>query len=59
MIVWVIAFFIIALVAAALGYSAFAGVAMGLAEIAILVVIVLLVIGAVAAVLRGRKPTLP
>ena len=57
MISWAITFLIIALVAAALGFGAIAGIAIEFAKIVFFVAIVLFLISAVVAVIQGRSPS--
>jgi uncharacterized membrane protein YtjA (UPF0391 family) len=56
---WAIAFLVIALIAAVLGFGGIAGVAIEAAKIVFFVAIVLFLIAAVTGLVRGRRPTLP
>jgi uncharacterized membrane protein YtjA (UPF0391 family) len=59
MIGWAITFLIIALIAAVLGFGGIAGTAIEIAKIIFFVAIVLFLIAAVVALVRGRSPPLP
>jgi uncharacterized membrane protein YtjA (UPF0391 family) len=59
MLGWAITFLIVALVAAVLGFGGIAEFAVDIARIIFFVAIVLFVISAVVALIRGRSPTLP
>ncbi|HTS38973.1 MAG TPA: DUF1328 domain-containing protein [Xanthobacteraceae bacterium] len=59
MLRWAIAFLIIALVAAVLGFGGIAGVAIDIAKLIFYVAIVLFAIAAVVALMQGRTPTVP
>ena len=59
MLGWAITFLIVALVAAVLGFGGIAEFAVDIARIIFFVAIVLFVISAVVALMRGRSPTLP
>jgi uncharacterized membrane protein YtjA (UPF0391 family) len=59
MIGWAITFLIVALVAAVLGFGGIADFAVDIARIIFVVAIILFVISAVVALIRGRSPTLP
>jgi uncharacterized membrane protein YtjA (UPF0391 family) len=59
MIGWAITFLIIALIAAALGFGAIAGIAIEFARIVFVIAIVLFLISALIALLRGRTPAPP
>jgi len=52
---WAITFLIVALIAAVLGFGGIAGVAIELAKIVFFVAIVLFVISALFAIIRGRS----
>ncbi|MFO1207822.1 MAG: DUF1328 domain-containing protein [Amaricoccus sp.] len=54
MLGWALAFLIIALVAAVLGFGGVAGTAIGIAKIIFFVAIVLFAISAIAHLVRGR-----
>lgn len=56
MLSWIIAFFILALIAAALGFGGIAGAASGIAQILFFVFLLLLIISAIARAVRGRNP---
>ena len=56
---WAIAFLIIALVAAVLGFGGIAGVAIDIAKLIFYVAIVLFAIAAIVALMQGRTPTVP
>lgn len=56
---WAITFLIVALIAAVLGFGGIAEFAVDIARIIFFVAIVLFVISAVVALIRGRSPTLP
>ena len=57
MLGWALTFLIVALVAAVLGFGGIAGLSIEIAKIIFFVAIVLFLISAVIAVLRGRSPT--
>jgi uncharacterized membrane protein YtjA (UPF0391 family) len=59
MLGWALTFLIVALVAAVLGFGGIAGFAIEIAKIIFYVAIVLFVISALFALLRGRTPTVP
>ena len=59
MLGWAIMFLIVALVAAVLGFGGIAVFAVDIARIIFFVAIVLFLISAVVALIRGRSPTLP
>jgi len=59
MLGWALTFLIIALIAAVLGFGGIAGFAIEIAKIIFFVAIVLFVISAIFALIRGRSPTLP
>jgi len=59
MLGWAITFLIVALVAAVLGFGGIADFAVDIARIIFVVAIILFVISAVVALIRGRSPTLP
>ncbi len=58
MLSWALTFLIIALIAAVLGFGGIAGTAVGIAKLIFFVAIVLLLISAIAGVVRGRGPRL-
>jgi uncharacterized membrane protein YtjA (UPF0391 family) len=59
MIGWAVTFLIVALIAAVLGFGGIAGVAIEAAKLVFFVAIILFLISAVVAMLRGRTPTVP
>lgn len=59
MIGWAVTFLVIALVAAVLGFGGIAGFAVEIAKIIFFVAIVLFLISAVVALIRGRAPPAP
>lgn len=59
MLGWALTFLIVALVAAVLGFGGIATFAVDIAKIIFFVAIVLFVISAVIALIRGRSPTVP
>jgi len=59
MLGWALTFLIIALIAAVLGFGGIAGFAIEIAKIIFFVAIVLFVISAIFALIRGRSPTVP
>ena len=59
MLGWALTFLIVALVAAILGFGGIAGFAVEIAKIIFFVAILLFVISAIVALLRGRTPTMP
>jgi uncharacterized membrane protein YtjA (UPF0391 family) len=59
MLGWAITFLLVALVAAVLGFGGIANFAVDIAKIIFFVAIVLFVISAVVALIRGRSPTMP
>jgi uncharacterized membrane protein YtjA (UPF0391 family) len=54
MLGWALAFLLVALVAAVLGFGGIAGTAVGIAKIIFLIAIVLFLVSAVAHFVRGR-----
>lgn len=56
MLGWAIAFFVLALIAAALGFGGIAGASAGIAKILFFVFLALLVLTFVARAVRGRPP---
>jgi uncharacterized membrane protein YtjA (UPF0391 family) len=56
MIGWAVTFLVIALIAAVLGFGGIAGTAIEIAKIIFFVAIVLFLISAVVAMVRGRAP---
>ena len=59
MIGWAVTFLIVALIAAVLGFGGIAGTAIEIAKIIFFVAIILFLISAVVALLRGRSPRVP
>ena len=59
MLGWAITFLIVALVAAVLGFGGIAAFEVDIARIVFVVEIILFVVSAVVALIRGRSPTLP
>ena len=58
MLSWVIAFLVIALVAAVLGFGGIAGTAMSIAQLIFYVAILLFVIAVIGGVFAGRRSNL-
>ena len=58
MINWAIAFFVIALIAAVLGFGGIAGAAMSMAKIVFYIAILLFVISIIVGLVQGRRTTL-
>jgi uncharacterized membrane protein YtjA (UPF0391 family) len=56
---WAVTFLIVALIAAVLGFGGIAGVAIEAAKLVFFVAIILFLISAVLAMVRGRTPTVP
>jgi uncharacterized membrane protein YtjA (UPF0391 family) len=56
---WAISFLIIALIAAVLGFGGIAGLSIEIAKIIFVVALVLFLISAVVALVRGGSPTVP
>jgi uncharacterized membrane protein YtjA (UPF0391 family) len=56
MLSWALTFFILAVIAAVLGFGGIAGAAAGVAQILFFVFIILLIVSAIANALRGRPP---
>jgi uncharacterized membrane protein YtjA (UPF0391 family) len=59
MLGWALTFLVIALIAAVLGFGGIAGFAVEIAKNIFFVAIILFVISAVFALIRGRSPTVP
>jgi uncharacterized membrane protein YtjA (UPF0391 family) len=59
MLGWALTFLVIALIAAVLGFGGIAGFAVEIAKIIFFVAIILFVISAVFALIRGRSPSVP
>lgn len=57
MLGWALTFLVIALIAAVLGFGGIAGFAVEIAKIIFFVAIILFVVSAVFALIRGRSPT--
>ncbi|AKH70683.1 small integral membrane protein [Spongiibacter sp. IMCC21906] len=58
MLGWSLVFFLVAVIAAALGFGGIAGAATGIAKILFFVFLALLIISLVAQAARGRPPKL-
>ena len=56
MLGWAIAFLVIALIAAALGFGGIAGASAGIAQILFFIFIALFVVALIARAVRGRPP---
>jgi uncharacterized membrane protein YtjA (UPF0391 family) len=56
MLGWALAFFILALIAAYMGFFALAGLAASIAKLLLVVFLILLVVSAFSGALRGRPP---
>ena len=56
MLGWALTFFILALVAAYMGFFAMAGLAASIAKLLLIVFLVLLIVSAFSGALRGRPP---
>jgi len=56
MLRWALIFFVLAIVAAALGFGGIAGAAAGIAQLLFFVFLVLLLVSVLIGVLRGRSP---
>ena len=52
---WALAFLVIALIAAALGFGGIAGAAVGIAKLIFVVALVAFAIAAIAGLMRGRE----
>ena len=59
MLGWALTFLVIALIAAVLGFGGIAGFAVEIAKIIFFAAIILFVISAVFALIRGRSPSVP
>ena len=59
MLGWALTFLVIALIAAVLGFGGIAGFAVEIAKIIFFVAIILFVVSAVFALIRGRSTTVP
>ena len=56
MLGWALAFFVLALIAAYMGFFALAGLAASIAKLLLIVFVVLLIVSAFSGALRGRPP---
>ena len=56
MLSWALTFFIVAIIAAVLGFTTIAGAAAGMAKILFFIFLVLTLIALVAGAMRGRPP---
>jgi len=56
MLRWALIFFVLAIVAAALGFGGIAGAAAGIAQLLFFVFLVLLLVSVLIGALRGRSP---
>ena len=56
MLGWALAFFVLALVAAYMGFFAMAGLAASIAKLLLIVFVILLIVSAFSGALRGRPP---
>ncbi|HWY66896.1 MAG TPA: DUF1328 family protein [Rhizomicrobium sp.] len=56
MLGWALAFFVLALVAAYMGFFAMAGLAASIAKLLLVVFVILLIVSAFSGALRGRPP---
>lgn len=56
MLSWALTFFIVAIIAAVLGFTTIAGAAAGIAKILFFIFLVLTLVALVAGALRGRPP---
>jgi uncharacterized membrane protein YtjA (UPF0391 family) len=56
MLSWALTFFIVAIIAAVLGFTSIAGAAAGIAKILFFIFLVLTLVALVAGALRGRPP---
>jgi uncharacterized membrane protein YtjA (UPF0391 family) len=56
MLGWALAFFVLALIAAYMGFFAMAGLAASIAKLLLVVFVVLLIVSAFSGALRGRPP---
>jgi uncharacterized membrane protein YtjA (UPF0391 family) len=59
MLGWAVTFLIVALVAAVFGFGGIAAFAVDIARIIFFVAIILFVVSAIVALVRGRSPTMP
>jgi len=57
MLSWALTFFVVAIIAALLGFTTIAGAAAGIAKILFFVFLVLTVVALLAGALRGKTPT--
>ena len=58
MLYWAAVFFIIALVAAVLGFGGIAGVSVEIAKVIFFIAIILFLVSAVVGLMRGRGPAI-
>ncbi|HSJ98946.1 MAG TPA: DUF1328 family protein [Myxococcota bacterium] len=56
MLGWALTFFIVALIAAALGFTGIAGAASSVAQLLFFVFLALLIVAGIASAVRGRPP---
>lgn len=56
MLSWALAFFVLAIIAAVLGFSGLAGTMAGIAQLLFVAFLVLFVVAAIVGALRGRPP---
>jgi uncharacterized membrane protein YtjA (UPF0391 family) len=56
MLGWALAFFVLALIAAYMGFFAMAGLAASIAKLLLVVFVILLIVSAFSGALRGRPP---
>ena len=56
MLGWALAFFVLALIAAYMGFFAMAGLAASIAKLLLIVFVILLIVSAFSGALRGRPP---
>jgi uncharacterized membrane protein YtjA (UPF0391 family) len=56
MLSWALAFFVLAVIAAVLGFSGLAGTMAGIAQLLFVGFLILFVVAAIAGALRGRPP---
>jgi uncharacterized membrane protein YtjA (UPF0391 family) len=59
MLGWALTFLVVALIAAVLGFGGIAGLSIETAKIIFFVAVVLFLISAIVALVRGRSPTMP
>lgn len=56
MLTWALTFLVLALIAGLFGFTTIAGASIGIAQVLFFVFLVLLVVSAIAAAVRGRPP---